>query len=163
MVEFDGVIDYKIKSRTLRTRMRMLSWGLLVAASLGVVLTIVNLPINSESETEILVFTILMTIIAVIILIIPFKTNIEWNVNVKISTDNIEYSPPVCIEPTIIPLEKVKKVIDEGDCYQIIYVEYSNAIICQKDLLVQGTLEEFEEIFKDKLVSKIKVKSDKTK
>ena len=42
--------------------------------------------------------------------------------------------------------------MDEGDCYYVIYADLNNCIICQKDLLKEGTLEEFEEIFKDKLV-----------
>lgn len=53
---------------------------------------------------------------------------------------------------------QVKKVIDLGEWYQIYYYfPYKNLrFVCQKDLLVEGTLEEFEELFKDKLVRKLK-------
>ena len=46
-------------------------------------------------------------------------------------------------------LYQVKKVIDFGDWYQIIFFfpHKSQVFICQKDLLVQGSIEEFEKIF----------------
>lgn len=46
-------------------------------------------------------------------------------------------------------LDQVKKVIDFGDWYQIIFFfPHKNLyFICQKDLLAQGSIEEFEKIF----------------
>ena len=57
-------------------------------------------------------------------------------------------------------IRDVKKVIDEGEWYQIIfYFPYKLAeCICQKDLIVEGTIEEFEELFKDYIVRRIKEK-----
>ncbi len=164
MVEFNGIIASSTKYRIEKNRMRPVAWILLIFIVFNIIFISISWPINSEDETIILVFTIILFIIDILIFIWPFKFNTaEWLVNVKIESNFIEYSPPLSVELRTIPLEKIKKVIDEGDCYHIIYAEYSNSIICQKDLLVQGTLEEFEEIFKDKLVRKIKVKSDKTK
>ena len=53
-------------------------------------------------------------------------------------------------------VEHVKKVIDFGDWYFIsFHVFHKNpSFICQKDLITEGTIEEFEELFKDKLVRK---------
>ncbi len=50
-----------------------------------------------------------------------------------------------------IEIERIKKVIDNGEWYAIIFRGLSNAIICQKELLVEGTLEEFETAFQNKL------------
>lgn len=57
-------------------------------------------------------------------------------------------------------IKNVKKVIDEGEWYQIIfYFPYKLAeCICQKDLIVEGTIEEFEELFQDYIVRRIKEK-----
>ena len=51
---------------------------------------------------------------------------------------------------------KVKKVVDYG-AYYFIYMrrlDPNNGIVCQKDLLTEGTIEEFEELFKDKIIRK---------
>lgn len=52
----------------------------------------------------------------------------------------------------------VKKVVDEGDWYNIIFYfpHKLSCCICQKNLLVKGTIEEFEEFFEGKIVRKIK-------
>ncbi len=50
-------------------------------------------------------------------------------------------------------IEKVVEVIDMGSWFRIkLDFKINMFLICQKDLLVEGTLDEFEEIFKDKLV-----------
>ena len=51
------------------------------------------------------------------------------------------------------PLDKVKTILDYGDWYYIIFKfgDMSNSWICQKDLIVKGTNEEFEKIFEGKI------------
>ncbi len=53
-------------------------------------------------------------------------------------------------------MSKVKKVIDFGDWYHIrlSYPLWSSKFVCEKSLLTDGTLEEFESIFGSKLVKK---------
>ncbi len=56
-------------------------------------------------------------------------------------------------EFTSFSLDDVLEVIDMGTWYKFKFNLKVNVFtICQKDLIVEGTLEEFEEIFKDKLV-----------
>ena len=50
-----------------------------------------------------------------------------------------------------IEMERIRKVIDYGEWYAIIFRGISNAVICQKELLIEGTLEEFETAFQGKL------------
>ena len=53
-------------------------------------------------------------------------------------------------------IDDVKKVIDMGGFYDIIFYfpnQWANCI-CQKDLIVEGTIEEFEKLFEDKIVRK---------
>ena len=54
-------------------------------------------------------------------------------------------------------LSQVKKVIDRGDWYHIyFYYPYKNPrFICQKDLIKEGTIEEFEAMFADKMKRKV--------
>lgn len=51
-------------------------------------------------------------------------------------------------------LDDVKKVVDYGEWYRIFfYFPYrSMRFVCQKDLIIEGTIEEFEELFADKMV-----------
>lgn len=57
-------------------------------------------------------------------------------------------------------IDDVKKVIDMGEFYDILFYfpsQWSNCI-CQKDLIVEGTIEEFEKLFEDKIVRKYEKK-----
>ena len=53
-------------------------------------------------------------------------------------------------------IEDIKKIVDYGDFYRIVfYFPNLNArFICQKDLITQGSIEEFEERFSDKIIRK---------
>ncbi|MDE7405873.1 MAG: hypothetical protein K2M89_03245 [Clostridiales bacterium] len=53
--------------------------------------------------------------------------------------------------------DDVKKVIDCGEWYHMVFYmgQKNYDYICQKDLITEGTIEEFEEYFKDKLVRKL--------
>lgn len=53
-------------------------------------------------------------------------------------------------------IEDVKKVIDMGDWYIIdfYFPNKDGYFLCQKDLITQGTIEEFESLFADKIVRK---------
>lgn len=52
-----------------------------------------------------------------------------------------------------IKMDDVIDVLDMGDWYHIRYkdFEHPGAYICQKNLIVKGTLEEFENLFGDKI------------
>ena len=51
--------------------------------------------------------------------------------------------------------EDVKKVLDYGEFYEFrFYFPWCFGVICQKDLLVEGTIEEFEQFFDGKIVRK---------
>ena len=49
--------------------------------------------------------------------------------------------------------DAVKKVIDYGECYyfKFYFPNKDQYFLCQKNLLVQGTLEKFEELFSEKI------------
>ncbi|MGN1094738.1 MAG: hypothetical protein ACI4SC_07135 [Candidatus Neoclostridium sp.] len=57
-------------------------------------------------------------------------------------------------------LDDVKCVVDYGDWYKIYFYfpHKSLRFICQKDLLVKGTIEEFEEMFAGRIKRKIQSK-----
>ena len=53
-------------------------------------------------------------------------------------------------------LSNIKKVLDYGEwyCFSFKYTYRNPTFVCQKDLLTEGTIEEFESLFKDKIVKK---------
>ena len=56
-------------------------------------------------------------------------------------------------------VDDVKQVIDQGEFYHILFYfpnQWSNCI-CQKNLIVEGTIEEFEKLFEDKIVRKYEI------
>ena len=52
------------------------------------------------------------------------------------------------------PIGEIETVVDYGEWYQIYFnIGFrNNYMICQKDLIVKGTLEEYEKLFGDKIV-----------
>ena len=51
-------------------------------------------------------------------------------------------------------IDRVKSVIDYGEWYKIEFRLPGNSqrFICQKDLITQGTIEDFENLFADKII-----------
>ncbi len=58
-------------------------------------------------------------------------------------------SSQFCAESSI---DEVVKVMDKGEWYLICVESNDRQFVCQKDLLTNGTLDEFEEIFRDKII-----------
>ena len=79
---------------------------------------------------------------------LPFR----WEYNIKIDSENIVVESPIWPKPLKKPMKKIKKVLDAGDCYYIIYGDINNCIVCQKNLIQEGTIEEFETLFQGKIV-----------
>ena len=79
---------------------------------------------------------------------------------VKVSADYIRIKTKNKNLTGCIPIDEVLEVIDMGTWYKIsLNLKYNSFFACQKDLIVEGTLEEFEELFADKLVRKETKKS----
>ena len=80
-------------------------------------------------------------------LAIPHRITIE-NGELISKSDKFEVSTTI---------SRVKKVIDFGEYYhiQLSYPLWNSKFVCEKRLLTDGTLEEFEENFKNKIIKKI--------
>ena len=87
---------------------------------------------------------------------LPFR----WEYHITIDEEKIVVETPLWSKPLQKPIKKIKKVLDYEDVYYIIYGDMSNSIVCQKDLLEQGSIEEFKELFKDKIKQRCKEESE---
>lgn len=86
----------------------------------------------------------------------------QCHITVEIEPDWLRCDRPYHGAPYVtMPVKDVKRVLDYGECYYIIYTDMGQAIICQKDLLREGTLEEFEEIFAGKIKRRGKAKKQR--
>ena len=83
-------------------------------------------------------------------LIVPFKVSIDTKTNCITSKGKNFYFER--------KTSQIKKIIDYGEWYHIYFVfpHKNQSFICQKDLLVQGTIEEFKNYFQDKIIVKNK-------
>ena len=165
MIEFKGEISDEIRLRIMKKQDRLLGYMILPITLIAGVCALILFLTNDGSYKEFLFYAILLVFITAFLFIAPQFKNLsrfksfKWVFVVKISEVNIEEKSLILDRITFVPIEKVKKVIDEGDCYIIRHIGSTTSIICQKSLLVEGTIEEFEELFKDKLVRKIKDKN----
>lgn len=55
-------------------------------------------------------------------------------------------------------IANLNRIVDLGDCYRILFYipEKTISCLCQKDLIAEGTIEEFEERFSEYIVRKVK-------
>lgn len=81
-----------------------------------------------------------------------FEGELQWNIIIDqnlISAEGIQRSETK-------NLDDIKKVVDMGDFYKIYFYfpHKSNLFVCQKDLIIKGTIEEFEDLFSAKIMRK---------
>lgn len=154
LIKFAGRTDNNIKKKVLKQRDRQIGWAMLIASAVCAFLTIYLWIVEQRIDYEFLAFTVVLLLLSFILFFIPNNNNVtDWFYTVCI-TDKViqktQYKQPMLT----LEMDQVKRVRDDGKYYSIIYADISNAIICQKSLLVEGTLEEFEALFEGKIVRK---------
>lgn len=107
-------------------------------------------------------------IVLVCILVALPKTNpqekvLKSNISIRITIqgETIERFGVGSGSYSIKNINDVKNVIDMGGWYVInfYFPEKNLFFLCEKDLILEGSLKEFEDLFSDKLVKKIKERS----
>lgn len=161
MIRFCGKVTLDYINEVVKLRGRQFAAYFI---SLGVVMEIIGIIIAvcTHSQEDLFTFIcygVIILILAVIIAVsvIVKKNFIQWNYDIIFGSDVIKViSNHQNGVTTETPIKKIKKVVDNGG-YYLLYVsrfDASISIICQKDLLIDGSLEEFEKLFEGKLVRK---------
>ncbi|MGN1213140.1 MAG: hypothetical protein ACI4TZ_03765 [Christensenellales bacterium] len=154
MIEFSGILSNSCK-KYLINRAKKISFVGLVCPCILLLIPFIFLTLKNS-----------VFIIAVImLLLLPFLSFIQLP---KSSLDLI-FPNTIIINNDIIttkgknfryskPISSIKKIIDYGDWYHIFfyYKDRCENFVCQKDLIKSGTIEEFEKLFKGKIIKKIK-------
>ncbi len=160
MIKFTGKVDNKIKRKVIKQRDKEASWLMLCGSIIGIFATIICAIVERAIDYKLLIPTIFLIILTIIFFVAPITSRdlrIDWFYTVCIENGTIQKTQLGQPE-LVMKIDQIKKVIDDGDYYTVIYAGLSNAIICQKSLLAEGTLEEFEEVFRDKLKRRKKLR-----
>ena len=161
-IEFCGELSSESKKFLyhIEHKLGILVWSL-VAISISVVLISIGFAINAV--IYLIPFVVLIIIFLIIIVLFPkievSPKELEKYYPKYILIDNKEIKFEGQIEKSYCckELADIKKIIDFGNFYYIkFYFPFNHYCICQKNLITQGTIEEFEQLFKDEIVRKIK-------
>lgn len=161
MIEFFGVLSYETKLEVAKLKSKISGNIFLVVTILTPIITSLATIFNGNFKKVwylILILTIIFVFITVLMYYVPTKRVDSFKIKTKVQIENGNILQIVEELNTFLvkPISKVKKVIDYGCFYAIIFNmgDITNAFICEKQLLIKGTLKDFEELFKDKLESK---------
>ena len=107
--------------------------------------------ISNNEWFAMLVISICIFCASLFLVVILYVRSKPWNKICIDSTNNtISFSRSKKV--TCIKLDKISTVDDRGEFYSI--PEIDTAVLCQKSLLVEGTIEEFEKLFDGKIIKK---------
>lgn len=159
MIEFQGVYSECSKKYCLKIQSRR---ALFVVLPIIGLFSIVDIVIAAISELWISVIFLLPLLM--VVLFATFAPYLEKQKYLQgMLPDKVIISKETGVsafwkdDSFTRPLNSVKKIVNTGG--QFLFVFYNpkrTDIICQKDHLVEGTLEEFENIFAGKIVQKLK-------
>lgn len=166
MIKFEGKLsDECVLYRTKYSERIVIIVGLILAViglTLGLILYIILG--HRDTETKEMIFWAGLLVLIVLIFVIDIvkykKPRVDIYIELTIGNGVIEYtSGPFA--PEKVQVSKVKKVLCIGERYYIVaHGDVSTSMMAEKSLLKEGTIEEFEALFADKLVRK-KLKGDK--
>lgn len=156
MIIFDGYISGNAEKYQVRKTLN-LGRNIVLVVLLGIIFPPVALfCITTNTWWFIIVYLAFTAFVTSLIYIPKSKKEKKALLPNKIFTDE-EYIVSVCEHGEVFLLiSDAKLVRDFGEFYEIVFPagKVSTDFICQKDLLTQGTLEEFEALFEGKIVRK---------
>ena len=159
MIEFKGEITGNCKQYIMKRETVISCFGFIVGAG-AISIPIIILSITCNAYIWLMMLLPAATVIAGFIpfflkdyglskVKLLFPTTISIDDEGEMTCENEEFHE-------YRHISQVKKVFDMGEWYAIYFYWPHRTIryVCQKDLLCQGTLEEFEKLFQEKLVVK---------
>lgn len=154
IVEFNGELSVEAKKELIRGYQKMTTWC--VAFAVAFVLAFL-IPFCIYEVPECLPLTF------IVFLFIPLNyfAKPKRKALENILTKSVQITENSVITESMsgyneVSLEDVKKVVDFGEFYKIIFCfpKKTYDCICQKNLVTKGSIEDFEEIFSELIVRK---------
>lgn len=159
MIKFSGILSEECKYYYLRNAQKI-NFFVFLFVSIPFIIGIVVL----AKTTGWIALILLIPIIYLIVMVsLPPKSKLYNKINKNLYYQDIHCEIEIMDEVIYASMLNrneskdfidVKKVVDMGDWYKFYFYfpHKSNIFICEKKSLTEGTLEEFEELFKDRLV-----------
>lgn len=162
MIRFSGKIAKEIQANVIYKRDVFLGILMFIGAFVGLLVTIIVWLVEGSLNGEIIKIFVFagINVLLACILVIPFAKNklrFKWDFEIifenGIITVIFNHQNGVIQKYSV---SKVKKVVNYDQYYYLYFYKWdaSNGIVCQKDLIADGTIEEFEELFREKIVCK---------
>ena len=161
MIEFCG--EQSTECKLLLAKKKSLKIGLIFSLC-SLVLSIIALIIGILNNK---------IIYSIILIVILFLLSLSMFLMPKKRIENVKINSKIIIDKNIVSMlystnfhtnrlpinkniQKIKKIYDYGICYCIIFNfgDITNAWVCEKKLISKGSIAEFENIFKDKIIKK---------
>ena len=157
MIKFEGEISKACRKYIFGCYVRFsLFPAILVEIVIGV--PVVVLLINRFAlPWYLILITVALFLAFGVAIVIPSSKDLNKTVIPKDTTIEDGQITVHCIKfEECMPVERVTKVFDLGEWYHISFgiIRDQGRMVCQKDLMVQGTIQEFEALFEGKIVRK---------
>ena len=160
MIEFKGELSESSKMRLLKDQVKLyIVTMLLVYLVIGGGALIIAL----SCEFMLLFWTTMLaiTILCVLFIIVPFvwrekelKHLIYKNIIMDTDDEYIYITRKFDNHTFSVKFDEITKVIETEEFFHLKIQFKIDGIVCQKDLITEGSIEEFEEIFNDLIVKK---------
>lgn len=161
MIEFQGSISEKNQlDRMKKLDKKVTQVSILGLIFIWLVVIAIGLPLRILQDLwgELIFCSLIMLTVPILSAYTPKKVILRF----RISPHIIITEKDLSLESRsngkevwrIRKISKVKKVLDCGEVYYIIFKfgDITNSWICQKNNIINGTIEEFESLFQTKLV-----------
>lgn len=157
MIEFDGYINGAAEKRYQRNN-RVLLLKVLIFAEFMVAPSIMIWGIKRENWLMVGLVGAALIIWPLLFLVPQGKKTRKATTPKNITIDKEFLTAKTDGDGHTKHINDVKQVVDHGEFYEIIFPfgKMSTYFICQKNLLKKGTLQQFEDLFKEKLTRRQK-------
>lgn len=171
MIIFRGAVNLSVNiQRKKRMNMKIGATGIILCLVLVGVHAIIsflcfqNEPFEDRLRgfLEMLVYAAILMLLSILVFFKPVKDyhgKSDGYMKIEVDESRIRVDQPYFIGRPFFEISTftdVRKLVEYDDYYYIYYKNSSVPIICQKNLLIEGTLEEFEKVFSCKVVRKNK-------
>lgn len=157
MIEFYGALSYECKVDCAKR----------VAKNDGIIWLIATIIIGVAAITvgiikNVLIYSVILTVLFIVVTIvsfIPSKRLLNYKIPIQLIIENGIITRKVVGSKKQFAtkrISQIKKVIDNGDWYFLIFRfgNMNDLWVCQKNLMIKGTSDEFEKLFEGKIVYK---------
>ncbi len=153
MIEFNGYLTGKSQKFFCKQIVKLQQKFMAVAFIVGLLILYMAFYFlfNIIVEPIAVILTIILSALALLLPNIQTKKEKEKITpqKVYIENDMIVSKSNAMVDTRF--MKDVKEVRDYGEFYYFVFKAYSYRFVCQKDLLTQGSIEEFESLFAGKI------------